>query len=155
MHPLTLYAAGTCLLARDEKLSRPVAKQILIFPMLDDRNNEALAGIEEFATWKVDDNVTGWGALLGDKAGSSDLEAVSVYAAPARVEDLSGLPPTYIDCGQLDIFILEDTKYASRLIDARVPTELPGMPHGFMGYAPNAKYSKMHAQNVMNAIEMV
>lgn len=158
MHSLTLYTAGTCLLARDKKLSPPVAKQILIFPMLDDRNNEPLAGIEEFATWKVDDNVTGWGALLGDKAGSSDPKAVSEYAAPARAEDLSGLPSTYIDCGQLDIFILEDTKFAQRLIEARVPTEFhtyPGMPHAYMAYAPNARYSKMHAQNVMNAIEMV
>ncbi|KAL9533788.1 Carboxylesterase NlhH [Sphaerulina musiva] len=156
-------AAGTCLLARDEKLSPPVAKQILIFPMLDDRTNHdsnesTLRDIDAVATWKLDDNATGWEALLGDQAGSSDTQAVSEYAAPARAEDLSGLPPTYIDCGQLDIFIREDTKFASRLMDARVPTEFhtyPGMPHAYMIYAPDARYSKMHAQNVLNAIEMV
>lgn len=140
-----------------------MAKQILIFPMLDDRtnhdNNEStLRDIDAVATWKLDDNATGWKALLGDQAGSSDTQAVSEYAAPARAEDLSGLPPTYIDCGQLDIFIREDTKFASRLMDARVPTEFhtyPGMPHAYMIYAPDARYSKMHAQNVLNAIEMV
>jgi len=31
-------AAGVALMARDRKLSPPLAKQILIFPMLDDRN---------------------------------------------------------------------------------------------------------------------
>lgn len=157
------YAAGTCLLARDEKLSPPVAKQILIFPMLDDRTNHdsnesTLRDIDAVATWKLDDNATGWEALLGDQAGSSDTQAVSEYAAPARAEDLSSLPPTYIDCGQLDIFIREDTKFASRLMDARVPTEFhtyPGMPHAYMIYAPDARYSKMHTQNVLNAIEMV
>lgn len=123
--------------------------------MLDDRNLTPLPNIEELATWKVDDNITGWKALLGDKAGSSDHKAVSEYAAPARAENLAGLPPTYIDCGQLDIFIYEDTKYASRLIEAKVPTEFhvyPGMPHAYMAYAPNATYSKLHEQNVRSAI---
>ncbi|USW50161.1 Putative alpha/beta hydrolase-3 [Septoria linicola] len=148
-------AAGTCLLARDQNLSPPVAKQILIFPMLDDRNNKPLSGIEDLATWKVNDNLTGWGALLGDKSGSADLKAVSEYAAPARAENLAGLPPTYIDCGQLDIFIYEDTKFASRLIDAQVPTEFhtyPGLPHAYQAFAPQARYSKMHLQNVLNAV---
>lgn len=49
-------AAGTALMARDKGLYPPLAKQILIFPMLDDRNLEALEGIEELATWKVDDS---------------------------------------------------------------------------------------------------
>ncbi|KAM3423477.1 hypothetical protein BST61_g905 [Cercospora zeina] len=74
-------AAGTCLLARDQKLSPPVAKQVLIFPMLDDRNITPLAGIEELATWKVDDNITGWRALLGDKAGLTDPKAVSDWTS--------------------------------------------------------------------------
>lgn len=143
-------------MARDKALSPPLLKQILIFPMLDDRNNKPL-DIDELATWKVNDNITGWGALLGDKAGSSDPKAVSYYAAPARAENLAGLPPTYIDCGQLDIFIYEDTLYASRLINARVPTEFhtyPGMPHAFQGMAPGTTFSKVAEENLLRAIQM-
>lgn len=49
-------AAGTALMARDQGLNPPLAKQILIYPMLDDRNLEALEGIEGLATWKVADS---------------------------------------------------------------------------------------------------
>ena len=78
-----------------------------------------------FLTWSYDDNLTGWGALLGDKAGGED---VSPYAAPARATDLAGLPDTYIDVGDLDIFRDEDITYARRLSDAGVPTELHCIP---------------------------
>ncbi|PPJ60887.1 hypothetical protein CBER1_11211 [Cercospora berteroae] len=126
--------------------------------MLDDRNNRPIAGIEELVTWNTDDNITGWNALLGDRAGSPDLEAVSEYAAPARAGNVAGTPPTYIDCGQLDIFIFESMKFASRLVEAMVPIEFhvyPGMPHSYQAYAPNVKFSKMHLQNVLNAIGSV
>lgn len=125
--------------------------------MLDDRNLTEMPELEPFATWKRDDNVTGWTALLGDKAGSSDPKAVSEYASPARAENLAGLPPTYIDCGQLDIFIDEDTEYARRLIKARVPVEFhvyPGMPHAFQAYAPDAAYSKLAIENELRAIRL-
>lgn len=49
-------AAGTALMARDQGLNPPLAKQILIYPMLDDRNLTPLPGIEPLATWKVDDS---------------------------------------------------------------------------------------------------
>ena len=63
---------------------------------------------------------------------------VSPYAAPARATDLTGLPDTYIDVGDLDIFRDEDITYARRLSDAGVPTELhlhPGCPHAFEALA--------------------
>lgn len=103
-------------------------------------------------------DITGWKALLGANAGSSDPKAVSQYAAPARAENLEGLPPTYIECGQLDIFIFENIKYASRLADARVPVELhtyPGYPHAFTLYAPQATYSKLSDETVARAIALV
>jgi len=43
----------------------------------------------------------GWTALLGDRRGGPE---VSIYAAPARVIDLSGLPRTYLDCGSVETF---------------------------------------------------
>jgi acetyl esterase/lipase len=134
-------AAGVCLLARDRG-GPSVAQQILIYPMLDDRTTTPDPQIEPFLTWTYDDNITGWAALLNGRA---DTETVSPYAAPARAEDLSGLPPTYIDVGDLDIFRDEDVTFARRLADAGVATELhvyPGCPHAFEALAPGAEVSR-------------
>ena len=108
-----------------------LAGQILLFPMLDDRNTEPDPEIAPFAAWTYDDNATGWGALLGDAAGGPDVPA---YAAPARATDLAGLPAAYVEVGQLDIFRDEDLEYARRLSFAGVPVEFhlhPGVPHYF------------------------
>jgi acetyl esterase/lipase len=123
-------AAGVCLLAR-HRGGPAVAQQLLIYPMLDDRPSAPQPELLRFLTWTYDDNLTGWGALLGEQAGGDD---VSPYAAPARAHDLSGLPDTYLDVGDLDIFRNEDIAYARRLSDAGVPTEFhlhPGCPHIF------------------------
>ena len=124
-------AAGVSLMARDRGLNPPIVKQILQCPMLDDRNTEADAKLAPFITWSWDDNWTGWNALLGERAGSS---STSAYAAPARAENLGGLPSTYIDVGTLDIFAKEDERYAERLREAGVQVEwhlYQGVPHGF------------------------
>src|SRR5690242_16780801 len=94
-------AAGVALLARDRG-GPALAQQILIYPMLDDRTVDPDPQLApEYLVWNYDDNRTGWGALLGDAAGGED---VSPYAAPARATDLAGLPDTFIDVGDLDIF---------------------------------------------------
>ena len=134
-------AAGVSLLARDRG-GPALAAQLLIYPMLDDRNTFADPHLpEELLTWSYEDNITGWGALLGERAGGDD---VSIYAAPIRALDVAGLPPTYIDVGDLDIFRDEDIAYAARLSAAGVPTELhvhPGCPHAFEALAPGAGVS--------------
>jgi acetyl esterase/lipase len=134
-------AAGVSLLARDRG-GPPIAQQLLIYPMLDDRTHTPDPQLLPFLTWTYDDNVTGWAALLGDSAGT---DAVSPYAAPARATDLTGLPDTYIDIGDLDIFRDEDITYAQRLSDAGIPTELhlhPGCPHAFEALARKADVSQ-------------
>jgi acetyl esterase/lipase len=123
-------AAAVSILARDRK-GPAIAKQILVMPMLDDRTLTPDPQLAPFVVWSWDDNRTGWQALLGDAAGGPDTPA---YAAPARVADLAGLPPTYIEVGQLDIFRDEDLTYALRLGQAGVPVEFhlhPGVPHEF------------------------
>jgi acetyl esterase/lipase len=122
-------AAGTAILARDRGV--PVAKQILIYPMLDDRNVVPDSELVTFVTWTYDANMTGWGALLGDRRGADD---VPPSAAPAREVDHHGLPAAYIEVGELDIFRDEDIEYAQQLSRAGVSAELhvhPGLPHGF------------------------
>lgn len=127
-------AAGITIMARDKGLSPPIAYQMLIHPMLDDRNLQPQPSIEPYTKWKSDDNKTGWGALLGEAAGQDYEVAGHQYAAPARAQNLKGLPSTYIDVGNLDFFVKEDIEYASRLLAAGVPVELhvyPGLPHDF------------------------
>lgn len=134
-------AAGVSLLARDRG-GPAIAQQLLVYPMLDDRTTAPDPQLLPFLTWTYEDNITGWAALLGAAAGT---DAVSPYAAPARATDLSGLPDTYLDIGDLDIFRNEDIAYAQRLADAGVPTELhvyPGCPHAFEALARRAAVSQ-------------
>jgi acetyl esterase/lipase len=92
-------AAGTALLARDRK-GPALAAQLLICPMLDDRDaSVSTSQIDGIGVWDRNSNLLGWTALLGDRRGTA---AVSIYAAPARATDLSGLPPAYIDCGSAE-----------------------------------------------------
>jgi acetyl esterase/lipase len=70
--------------------------------------------------------------------GTDDVPA---YAAPARADDLAGLPPAYIHVGGLDGFVDECVDYAVRLLAADVSVELhvlPAVPHGFDQVAPDA-----------------
>ena len=123
-------AAGLAILARDRGGPR-LTHQLLIYPMLDDRNTTPDPQIVPFAGWSYDDNITGWDALLG--AGHEQRE-VDPAAAPARIADATGLPPAYIEVGQLDIFRDEDVRYALTLSRAGVPVELhlhPGVPHEY------------------------
>ncbi|OAP59564.1 hypothetical protein AYL99_06862 [Fonsecaea erecta] len=148
-------AAGLVLKARDDGLTPPVAKQVLIYPMLDDTNTKPIKALEPFATWTIDDNITGWGAYLSGKACES---SIPYYAAPARVPSVEGLPPTYIDVGDLDIFRDEDLEYARRIAAANIHVELhvyPGIPHGFEMLAPAISTTALAMANRIKAIKSV
>jgi len=134
-------AAGTALLARDRG-GPGLAAQVLMCPMLDDRDqtvsSRQMTGI---GVWDSNSNLTGWTALLGDRRGT---ESVSAYAAPARATDLSGLPPTYIDCGSAEVFRDEAVNYASAIWAAGGVADLhvwAGGFHGFEMFAPDASLS--------------
>lgn len=125
-------AAGLALLARDRGEFR-LAFQHLIYPMIDDRTvtlADPHPHVGEFV-WTPQRNRFGWRSLLGVEPGA---DGVSPYAAAARALNLTGLPPTYIATGALDLFLEEDLEYARRLTRASVPVELhvyPGAYHGF------------------------
>lgn len=135
-------SAALALLLRDRGGPRPIG-QLLISPMLDDRNDtpssHQMAGT---GVWDRTANETAWTALLGDRRGEPD---VSPYAAPARATDLSGLPPAYLDVGSAETFRDEVVDYASRVWQAGGAAELhvwPGGFHGFDGFAPQAALSR-------------
>jgi acetyl esterase/lipase len=148
-------AAGLALLARDRG-GPALAQQLLIYAMLDDRTIGPDPQLPpEYLVFSYDDNRTGWGALLGPAYHGGD---VSPYAAPARATDLSGLPETYIDVGDLDILRDESIEYARRLIAAGIPTELhviPGLPHGFDMLAPDAVVTQRVLATRLRRLELL
>lgn len=124
-------AAGTALLARDRK-GPHLTGQVLLCPMLDDRDQTvSTAQFDGVGLWDRGSNMMGWTALLGERRGTED---VSIYAAPARAADLSGLPPAFIDCGSCEVFRDENVAYASALWKAGVQAELHVWPGGFHGF---------------------
>ena len=146
-------AAGLALLTRDRG-ELQVAFQLLIYPMIDDRNvTPASYAITDPRMWNRESNRLGWKAYLGHDGGGAD---VSPYAAAARATDLTNLPPAYIPVGALDLFVDENIQYAQRLIQAGVPTELhvyPGAFHGFDLFAPSAMVSKQFKADRDNALK--
>jgi acetyl esterase/lipase len=134
-------AAAVAILSRDRS-GPPLARQILLYPMLDDRNTTPDPQIAPFAGWTYDDNITAWNALLGQREDDTPIDS---WAAPARLADAAGLPPAYIEVGQLDIFRDEDVTYALTLSHGGVPVELhlhPGVPHEYDAIAFNADVSQ-------------
>jgi acetyl esterase/lipase len=127
-------SAGTVLLARDRG-EVDVFAQLLICPMLDDRNitvSSQQYGGEVGGVWPRENNEWAWDAVLGE--GHADRDDVDAYSAPARATDLSGLPSTFIDVGAAEVFRDECVDYASRLWAAGVQTELHVWRGGFHGF---------------------
>ena len=127
-------AAATALMARDTGGPK-LAAQVLVYPMLDHRTGGDTCRWNNRSTgqwvWTRSANRFGWEALRGDYAAE---DARKGWFSPALADDLSGLPPTLLLTGSLDLFFDEDLDYARRLVDAGVPVELhsyPGAIHAF------------------------
>jgi acetyl esterase/lipase len=88
------FAAAVAQRAHDHK-DVELAFQMLVYPMLDDRTGANRDGPKRLM-WTESDNQLAWRWYLN---GADPAEA-----APARREDLSGLPPTWIGVGTLDLF---------------------------------------------------
>jgi acetyl esterase/lipase len=134
-------AVAVALLARDRG-GPAIAHQLLVSPMLDDRSSTPSTMTNTgFGAWSREANIQTWQAWLGPDFGT---DRISPYAAPARATDLAGLPPTYIDVGDLDLLRDEAVDFARRLTWAGVPVELhvyPGGIHGGESLAPDAALS--------------
>lgn len=133
-------AAATALMARDRG-GPALIHQLLICPMLDDREITVSSRFEEIP-WDRTSNRTGWTAMLGAERAGPD---VSPYAAPARATDLAGLPPAYLETGSSELFRDEILDYAARLARAGVPIDLHSWAGGFHGFnvtAPDAEISR-------------
>lgn len=121
-------AAEVCQWAVDVGI--PVAMQLLVYPMLDDRTVEPDPDGRGQFIWTAASNRFAWSSYLSHPAGEPEDRP---YAVAARRGDLSGLPPAWIGVGELDLFYAEDIEYAVRLESAGVACTVdvvPGMYHG-------------------------
>ncbi|KAL3447609.1 Alpha/Beta hydrolase protein [Aspergillus insuetus] len=142
-------AAGCALLARDNGRPRLLG-QILLTPMLDDRGTTVSARqFESVGPWCGSTNQMAWDCVLGrepvnnnnDVAAGEDRNVdaqanaqVDHLVSPARALDLTGLPPTFIDAGEAEVFRDEAVAYASRLWACGVSAELHVWKGGFHGF---------------------
>ena len=124
-------AAAVALMARDRG-GPALAFQLLNYPVIDDRmQTPSMRAFDATPLWTSAATADMWQYYLGDPGKRGD---VSPYAAPGRCADLSGLPPAYVLTAELDPLRDEGIAYASRLMEAGVPTELhtvAGACHGF------------------------
>ncbi len=123
--------AAVALMARDRG-GPALAVQILNYPVIDDRMQSAsMRAFHSTPMWTSGSNADMWEHYLGDP---SERGEVSAYAAPGRATDLRGLPAAYVLTAELDPLRDEGIAYATRLMEAGVPTELhtvAGACHGF------------------------
>ncbi|NMO00409.1 alpha/beta hydrolase [Gordonia sp. TBRC 11910] len=124
-------AAAVALMARDRGFPT-LTHQVLGCPMLDDRlQTHSAQMMDREGVWDRTENLWAWTGILGDRRGGDE---VSPYAAPARADDLAGLPRTFIDVGSVESFRDEAVDYAQRLSQAGVSVDLHMWGGGFHGF---------------------
>jgi acetyl esterase/lipase len=138
-------AAALAIRARDAG-EYAICHQHLTYPMLDNlTGTEAQPGdplVGEYV-WTRARNRFGWESYLGEAPALAPQ-------VPARVEDYSGLPGTWMFTAALDLFRDENVDYAQKLLAAGVAVELllyPGACHGFQllpGTRLTARFTEDH-----------
>lgn len=127
-------AAALALMVRDRGQHK-LCGQILVYPMIDHRTGGpddpyCNPNTGEFV-WTRDNNQFGWRCLRGNYALDDDRVG---WFSPSLGNDLSGLPPTYLATGTLDLFFDESLNYVQRLCHAGVSAELHSYAGGFHGF---------------------
>ncbi len=117
-----------------------IAFQMPLYPMLDDRDTESSRN-NHHITWNTKRNHAAWKLYLGDAAGNPPQ-----YAAPARAEDLTGLPPAYTFVGSKETFYSETAAYVERLKRAGVPAVMDVYPTGFHAFDILMPFLRMSKQ---------
>ena len=140
-------AFGSVLMCRDEGKRYPYAV-MLSGPVLDDRSDTVSS--KQFERSGPLCGATGqmaWGKVLGDRKGGPDVDGTM---APARAEDLTGMPPFYLDAGACEAFRDETVALASKLWKCGVNADLhiwSGAYHGFQLMSKNASLTKTAVAN--------
>ncbi|OUS26370.1 hypothetical protein A9Q99_18550 [Gammaproteobacteria bacterium 45_16_T64] len=122
-------AVSTTLRARD--MDGPqVCYQLLEIPVFDNRLETAsMHEYQDTPMWNRPNALWSWKHYLG----SNKQGDTSPYAAPARADDLSHLPSTYISTMEFDPLRDEGIEFALRLMRAGIAVELHNYPGTFHG----------------------
>lgn len=122
-------AAALALLCRDRG-GPSLSFQFLAIPLLDDRlETQSMRTFVDTPEWDRPSAELSWAYYLG----ASGSEEVSPYAAPARAQNLRGLPPAYVSTMEFDPLRDEGILYGLALLDAGVSVELHSYPGTFHG----------------------
>lgn len=125
-------SAATALLARDRG-GPAVCFQYLGIPELDDRlETPSMRQFVDTPMWHRPNAELSWDFYLGEQY-RRGADNVPYHAAPARAQDLAGLPPAYISTMEFDPLRDEGVQYALKLMQAGVATELHSFPGTFHG----------------------
>jgi len=125
--------------------------QVLNIPELDDRlETPSMRQFTDTPLWNRPNALVSWRFYLGDALGGD----VSPYAAPARAEDLRGLPAAYVSTMEYDPLRDEGLVYAQRLLEHGVSVELHHFPGTFHGSSmlTHAGVSRRSSDEMMAAL---
>ena len=146
-------SAATALLSRDRN-GPPICFQYLGIPELDDRlETPSMQQFVDTPMWHRPNAELSWDFYLGEQF-SRGTPDVPYHAAPARANDLTGLPPAYISTMEFDPLRDEGVQYALKLMQAGVATELHSFPGTFHGSAmfAHAKISQREATEMFTVL---
>jgi acetyl esterase/lipase len=125
-------AAATALLARDRG-GPALCFQYLGIPELDDRlQTVSMQRFVDTPMWNRPNAELSWDFYLGEQY-KRGADNVPYLAAPARAENLAGLPPAYVSTMEFDPLRDEGVEYALKLMRAGIQTELHSFPGTFHG----------------------
>ncbi len=144
--------AALTLYARD-KGEVAIAFQMPLYPMLDDRMTSESAKDNNAPVWNSKSNFSCWKLYLGELFSTIN---VPYYAAPARAEDYSNLPPTATFVGELEPFRDETIQYVENLRKAGVSVDFKiyrGCYHAFEQMCPKAEVSKKAISFILNSFK--
>jgi acetyl esterase/lipase len=126
-------ALATALTARD--VGGPALCHVTaLYPMVEPGTATPPHAVDSVGPWDRRANAEAWEWFLAGQEPDG-------YSAPLHADDLSGLPPTFIDVGTADLFCDESLVLVQRLLAAGVATEMhvyPGVFHAAELYAPDS-----------------
>lgn len=124
-------AAALSLLVRDRGIQVPCF-QMLLYPVTDRRmQTESMRLYIDTPVWDAKLSKLMWELYLAD----ADLkDEILGYVSPAEAEDVSNMPPTYIEVAEFDCLRDEGILFAKKLKESGVQVELhkvTGSVHGY------------------------
>jgi acetyl esterase/lipase len=125
-------SAAIALLCRDRNGPK-LCFQYLGIPEVDDRlETPSMRQFVDTPMWHRPNAELSWDYYLGNKYSRGGKD-VPYLAAPARAEDLTGLPPAHVTTMEFDPLRDEGVLYALKLLQAGVSVELHSYPGTFHG----------------------